>query len=154
MFFGVLRRRNRVRKRRRAPARSNAHYTTHREHARALVTDRLSYWNQFFNLTYGRVAIRNQSTRWGSCSTKRNLNFNYRIAFLPIELADYIIVHELCHLIEFNHGPQFWAHVARALPDYATRKQTLREITATYMKASQMPSSPYSVTKYTIHAVT
>ncbi len=134
MFFSVLRRRVRRKRRRRAPARSSAHYTTYREHARALVTDRLSYWNQFFNLTYGRVAIRNQSTRWGSCSTKRNLNFNYRIAFLPVELADYIIVHELCHLIEFNHGPQFWAHVARAIPDYIQRKNTLKEISIAYLR--------------------
>jgi len=124
----------RTRKRRRAPARSSAHYTTHREHARALVSDRLSYWNQFFKLEYGRVAIRNQTTRWGSCSTRRNLNFNYRIAFLPIELADYVIVHELCHLIEFNHGPQFWAHVERAIPDYAVRKQTLRDVSIAYLR--------------------
>jgi len=134
MFFRVLRRRMRVRRRKRAPARSSAHYLTHREHARALVTDRLDYWNQFFNLSYGRIAIRNQSTRWGSCSTKRNLNFNYRIAFLPVELADYIIVHELCHLLEFNHGQQFWKHVERAIPDYAARKNTLREVSIAYLR--------------------
>lgn len=129
MLFGAFRKLRRVRKRRRrTPARSNAHYRTYREQARTLVHDRIAYWNQSFALPYGRIAIRNQSTRWGSCSTKGNLNFNYRIAFIPMELADYIIVHELCHLIEFNHSPRFWNHVAKAIPDYLIRKKLLSDM--------------------------
>ena len=123
-LLGLLRRK----RRRRAPARRRAQYDRHREEARALVHTRLTYWNSILNQNYVRVAIRNQRSRWGSCSSKRNLNFNYRILFLPTELADYIIVHELCHLIVFNHSPEFWAHVERVLPDYRERREILKKI--------------------------
>jgi predicted metal-dependent hydrolase len=73
------------------------------------------------------ITIKNHRTRWGSCSKRGNLNFNYRIALLPIELAEYIIVHELCHLYELNHSLRFWRHVARLQPDYAARRRRLRE---------------------------
>ena len=121
----------RVRRRRRVARRSRAtqaHYLAHREKARALVHERLEYWNMHYGCSYGRVAIRDQRTRWGSCSSKQNLNFNYRIIFLPPHLADYIIVHELCHLLELNHGPQFWTCVARTMPTYATHIQELRTL--------------------------
>jgi predicted metal-dependent hydrolase len=112
-----------VRRRSRA---TEAHYLAHKERARALVHERLALWSAHYGCTYGRVAIRDQRTRWGSCSSRQNLNFNYRIVFLPIHLADYIIVHEVCHLLELNHGPQFWAHVARTMPAYETHIQELR----------------------------
>jgi len=102
------------------------HYAEHKERARTLIQERLTFWNQIYTLSYGRVTIRNQQTRWGSCSTRGNLNFNYKIVFLPIELVDYIVVHELCHLIEFNHSQTFWGHVARVVPDYRERKHALR----------------------------
>ena len=128
MFFGFVRKRRRVRKVRRAPARERAHYHTHRAAARALVHARLTYWNAMLGLAYGRVAIRNQRSRWGSCSSQKNLNFNYRMIFLPHELIDYIVVHELCHLIEFNHSPAFWSHVERVLPDYRAHRAHLKTI--------------------------
>lgn len=69
-----------------------------------LVLERLGHFNQFYNLQYKKISVRNQKSRWGSCSSKSSLSFNYRLCLLPRELADYIIVHELCHLQEMNHG--------------------------------------------------
>ncbi len=103
-------------------------YYRQREFARRFVHSRLEMFNEHYRFVYNRVAIRNQKTRWGSCSKKRNLNFNYRIASLPIHLADYVIVHELCHLAEFNHSQKFWNLVARAIPDHRTRRRELRAI--------------------------
>ena len=94
--------------------------------ARALVLGRLQYFTEKYHAIYGSVSIRDQKTRWGSCSHKNNLSFNYRIVFLPSELADYIIVHELCHTIEHNHSPRFWAQVARALPNHLLLRKTIR----------------------------
>lgn len=107
---------------------SAATFRQRKEEARLLVRDRLAVLNELYRFAYNRVAIRNQKTRWGSCSKKGNLNFNYRIASLPLHLADYVIVHELCHLSEFNHSPQFWNLVARAIPDHSQRRKELRGI--------------------------
>ena len=100
----------------------------YKKQARGLVEERLKYFNQYYNLKYNRIAIRNQKSRWGSCSSSQNLNFNYRLALLPAELADYIIVHELCHLREMNHSVNFWRLVARAIPDYKYREKQLKKI--------------------------
>ena len=121
-------RRKIVRRTRRRTKADTRHYAEHKEKARELVHARLLHWNQFYNLSYKRVAIRDQRSRWGSCSTKQNLNFNYRILFLPEALVDYIVVHELCHLAEFNHSPVFWSHVEKTLPDYSERKAQLYQI--------------------------
>jgi len=94
--------------------------------ARKLASLRLEFFNSSCNLKIGRVAIRDQRTRWGSCSRKGNLNFNYRIVLLPERLSDYIIVHELCHLRHLDHSRNFWNAVAQIIPDYATRRQELR----------------------------
>lgn len=99
----------------------------YRELARVRIHERLVFWNTYYNLTYGRVYIRNQCSRWGSCSSSGNLNFNYRIAFLPQELFDYVIVHELCHLIEFNHSPAFWMSVEKVIPDHRERRALLQK---------------------------
>jgi predicted metal-dependent hydrolase len=84
--------------------------------------------NAFYNFAYNKVAIRDQKSRWGSCSTKKNLNFNYRIQFLPVHLIDYIVVHELCHLEEFNHGENFWKLVEKAIPRYRECQVELRKV--------------------------
>lgn len=94
--------------------------------ARNLVLKKLEEFNKFYNVVFCRVAIRNQATRWGSCSRKGNLNFNYRIVFLPEHLSDYIIVHEMCHLRQMNHSARFWNLVGIAVPDYAARRRQLR----------------------------
>ncbi|MBM3281587.1 MAG: M48 family metallopeptidase [Candidatus Harrisonbacteria bacterium] len=98
----------------------------HKSAALSLALSRLAHFNDFYNYTISKVVIRMGHTRWGSCSRKGNLNFNYRILFLPPALRDYLIVHELCHLGEFNHSQKFWALVARTLPDYKNLRQALK----------------------------
>ncbi|MFA6322157.1 MAG: SprT family zinc-dependent metalloprotease [Candidatus Buchananbacteria bacterium] len=102
-------------------------YLKNRAAARFFVAKKLDYFNEFYNLRINRIAIKNQRTCWGSCSKKGNLNFNFKIIFLPEDLADLIIVHELCHLAEFNHSPKFWALVAKVLPDYLLRRKKLKQ---------------------------
>ncbi|MDZ7611805.1 MAG: M48 family metallopeptidase [Candidatus Moranbacteria bacterium] len=105
-----------------------AEYLRNKENARMLVYRRLIHYNQFYGFEYRRIAIRDQRTRWGSCSTKRHLNFNYRIIFLPDELVDYLIVHELCHLGEMNHSKRFWELVGKTIADYKRHSRKLRKI--------------------------
>lgn len=103
-------------------------YLELKEKARILVIERLEHWNLHYKLTYGRVSIRNQVSRWGSCSSKGNLNFNFRIVNLSPELADYIIVHELCHRGQFNHSQKFWDLVGETLPNYEKLITELRKV--------------------------
>jgi len=105
---------------------NRADYLARREEARRLVTARLENFNKVYDFKYQAISIRNQATRWGSCSRKGNLNFNYRLLDLPPRVADYIVVHELCHLKEFNHSANFWALVARTLPDYKELRKRMR----------------------------
>ena len=98
----------------------------YKKQAHELAAARLAHFNAYYNFTYNNVSIKAQKTRWGSCSRKGNLNFNYRIALLPKPIADYIIVHELCHLSQMNHSPKFWALVAEVIPDYRERRKALR----------------------------
>ncbi len=102
-------------------------YREYKEAARKLVHEKLVYWNQFYGFSYGRVSIRNQRTRWGSCSARGNLSFHYKIALLPEGLADYLIVHELCHLQAFDHSPRFWALVSKTMPDYQRHRRALHK---------------------------
>ncbi len=105
-----------------------AKYLEFKEPARRLVYDRLAFFNSFYNFKFNRVAIRDQRRCWGSCSSGANLNFNYRIIALPIELADYLIVHELCHLAEMNHSFKFWQLVGQAMPDWRQRRRALKKV--------------------------
>lgn len=105
-----------------------AGYLQHREKARRFIKQRLEYFNKYYSFSYRRVAIRNQRSLWGSCSNKRNLNFNYKIIFLPADLANYIIVHELCHLRELNHGPSFWKLVEKTMPDHKKHRRRLLQL--------------------------
>ena len=76
---------------------------------------------------YGRITIRNQRTRWGSCSSAGNLNFNCMLMLCPDDVIDYVIVHELCHRVEMNHSSRFWQLVASVLPDYKTPRKWLKD---------------------------
>lgn len=117
-FLPALKPKRRVRRRKSVKPLPRGFYLKHKEQARALVKERLEFFNAHYQFSYGRVAIKDQRTRWGSCSSKGNLNFSYRLVFLPAECVDYVIVHELCHLKEFNHSPRFWALVAQTIPNY------------------------------------
>lgn len=103
-------------------------YLKHKDMALRLVLRRLEYFNKIYGFEYNKVSIKNQKTRWGSCSNNRNLNFNYRIAIIPAHLADYIVVHELCHLKEFNHSKKFWDLVSREIPNYLIIRRELKNI--------------------------
>jgi len=92
-----------------------------------LVSARLAHFNRFYNFDFNSITIRNQKSRWGSCSRKRNLNFNYKILFLTSEQQDYIVVHELCHLAQMNHGRDFWVLVAQQIPEYKRIRASLRK---------------------------
>ena len=111
--------------------RNRKQYLKLREDARALARNRLAHFNSFYNFPIGKLFIKNHKSRWGSCSSRGNLNFNYKIVLLPPEVADYIIVHELCHLKEFNHSPKFWALVAQTLPNHLALRHHLRRIERT-----------------------
>jgi hypothetical protein len=106
--------------------RDRAEYLAKKEEARKLARSRLEYYNQAYGLRWNRISIKDQRTQWGSCSRKGNLNFNYKIALLPAELADYVIVHELCHLKQMNHSARYWALVSKTVPDWRERRKKLR----------------------------
>ena len=106
---------------------ARSEYLKHKESARKLVHEKLAYWNQFYNLEYKKVFIKNTKTKWGSCSSKGNLNFSYKIVHLAPELQDYLIVHELCHLAEMNHGEGFWNLVEQTIPQAKALHTKLRK---------------------------
>lgn len=95
--------------------------------ARDIFTRKTEYYARIMGVTYGRISIREQKTRWGSCSSAGNLNYNWRLIFAPEEVVDYIVVHELAHRLEMNHSKAFYNIVKSVLPDYQSAQQWLRE---------------------------
>ena len=96
------------------------------DEALRVIPDRVAHFAPLVGVTYGRITVRNQRTRWGSCSSKGNLNFNCLLMLAPPGILDYVVVHELCHRKEMNHSPKFWAEVAKVMPDYKERQKWLR----------------------------
>jgi len=94
--------------------------------ALTVIPDRVAFYAPIVGVKYGRITIRNQVSRWGSCSGKGNLNFNCLLMLAPPEVLDYVVVHELCHRKEPNHSKNFWSEVARVIPDYETPKKWLK----------------------------
>lgn len=88
---------------------------------------RVRHYCEAMGVTVGYVTVKNQKTRWGSCSAKGNVNFNYQLAFLPDELMDYVVIHELAHRRHMNHSRAFWAEVEKYCPDYLERREQLKE---------------------------
>lgn len=92
------------------------------------IPKRVAYYASIMGVSYGRITIREQKTRWGSCSSKGNLNFNWKLILLPEEVLDYVVVHELAHRKEMNHSKEFWKIVESVLPDYRERRKRLTVI--------------------------
>ena len=109
------------------PRATRAHYKEYKEAARRLVHERIVELNSAYNFRFSRITIRNQKRLWGSCSKDGGLNFNYRVLFLPLELRDYIIVHELCHLREMNHSARFWELVGWTIKDPKKVRKQFKE---------------------------
>lgn len=96
--------------------------------------ERLKYYSDIIGVTYKDVRVKSQKSRWGSCSSKGNLNFNWRLVIAPDWISDYVIVHELCHLKHLNHSKDFWNTVGLYIPDYKTAVKWLKQNGAALLK--------------------
>ena len=96
------------------------------DRAMKVVPGRVAHFAPLVGVNYGRITIRNQRTRWGSCSSKGNLNFNCLLMLAPAEVLDYVVVHELCHRKEMNHSARFWTEVEKVIPDYKVHEKWLK----------------------------
>lgn len=106
---------------------SRSEYLKFKEEVHFKISQRLRELNAHYGFIYNKVSIRNQSSRWGSCSKSGTLSFNYRLIFKPAEVFDYVLVHELCHLKEMNHSVKFWDLVARTCPNYKILRRQLKQ---------------------------
>ena len=111
----------------RLPVLTSAELRSLAEQAARILPERTAYFARILNVTYGRITIRSQRTRWGSCSAAGNLNYNCLLMRTPPDIQDYVVVHELCHRKELNHSVRFWALVESVMPDYRTRRQWLKD---------------------------
>ena len=95
--------------------------------AKPIIEKKVRFFADEMGVKYGKITIRNQKTRYGSCTAKGNLNFNCLIMLMPEEIIDYVIVHELCHIKEMNHSHRCWKEVESILPDYKERRKWLKQ---------------------------
>ena len=105
-----------------------------KKQARKIIPQRVEYWANKIGVTYGRIAIRLQSSRWGSCAQNGNLNFNCLLVIMPPEIMDSVVVHELCHRKHMNHSKEFYAEIDRVFPDYKRCNKWLKDNGGVYMK--------------------
>ena len=103
------------------------------EKAKVIIPERVRYYAPKVGVTYNRITIRCQRTRWGSCSSKGNLNFNYLLALFPLEVIDSVVVHELCHRKHMNHSPQFYTEIEKVFPEYKKWHKWLSDNGGVYM---------------------
>lgn len=99
----------------------------YRDAARTVLESRTAHYQRITGGRYTSVTVRDQKTRWGSCSSRGTLSFNYRLIFAPPAILDYVVVHELCHLTHMNHSEDFWSMVAGVMPEYKEYRRWLRE---------------------------
>ena len=104
------------------------------EKAKEIIPERVRYYAPLVGVTYNRITIRCQRTRWGSCSSKGNLNFNCLLALFPLEIIDSVVVHELCHRKHMNHSPQFYAEIEKVFPEYKKHHKWLNANGGIYLK--------------------
>ncbi len=97
----------------------------YRKELKAIINKRVKFYQSNFKVKPKNITIKSQETRWGSCSSERNINFNWKLIMAPIEIIDYLVVHEMCHLIHMNHSKSFWTLVGRIMPDYKERQEWL-----------------------------
>lgn len=100
----------------------------YRTMARTFLEEKTAQWANHIGVTYNRITIKEQKTCWATCSSRKNLNYNWRLIQAQPELIDYIVIHELCHLRHLNHSPSFWQLVSKYDPHYKEHKRTLKEI--------------------------
>lgn len=105
----------------------NSIMTWYKNEAKRVFKYKLDYYSQVMDLEYNRLRVKNQRTRWGSCSSKKNINLNWKILLAPNDVIDYIIIHELTHMKYMNHSQEFWQSVARYIPEYTSQKRWLKE---------------------------
>jgi predicted metal-dependent hydrolase len=97
----------------------------YRNQSRSILTDRVAHYAGLYEFNYGKIRISGARTRWGSCGAKGSLNFSWRLIMAPLDVVDYVVVHELVHLIERNHSARFWGRVEQIMPDYKIRRKWL-----------------------------
>lgn len=105
---------------------SDEDFQNRKDEVLTLVMRRVKHFNKALGVSWNDVVIKNQKTRWGSCSKKGNLNINYKILYLSRKMQDYVIVHEMCHLKEFNHSKRFWRLLESVFPEYKEVKGELK----------------------------
>ena len=106
---------------------SDSEIKQHKKNAQEIIQPLVDRYALIYNVRYRKIFIKNQRSVWGSCSVKQNLNFNWRIILTPPEIIRYLVVHEICHLLEMNHSRKFWDLVALAIPDYKECRKWLRK---------------------------
>lgn len=104
------------------------------EQALLVIPEKVRKYAERIGVSYGRITIRNQRSRWGSCSSKGNLNFNCLLMLFPEEIIDYVVVHELCHRKQMNHSPEFYKEVEKVLPEYKQYSNWLKENGSAYLR--------------------
>jgi hypothetical protein len=99
----------------------------YRKQAKSLILERVKYFAKIHQLHYEKITITSARTRWGSCSPKNSISFSWRLIMTPLDVVDYVVVHELAHTVHHNHSKRFWGLVEKILPDYKERRKWLRK---------------------------